>query len=163
MWNFDACFSERYNKFGIERWGGESNRLIFSYSVSMVMRFSSLLTLFITFISYASTFSDEILISHWSGSSHIIRLVANVTFGDALGLLSIIEWMRELDLKEVIFSFDSKGVLDTFNSFISALPHQVKTHIAHNLARWSYIIQMCDCYIDVCYLNNYLYNTLGQP
>jgi len=42
--------------------------------------------------------------------------ITHVSIGEAMCLLSAIEWMQALNFKHVIFSLDSKIIVDSFNS-----------------------------------------------
>jgi hypothetical protein len=41
----------------------------------------------------------------------------DVRIGEAVGLLSAIEWMQELEFKQVVFSLDAKSIVDSFNMY----------------------------------------------
>jgi len=44
--------------------------------------------------------------------------IMSVDMGEALGLLAAMEWVRELEFKKVIFCLNSKGVVDSLNSYV---------------------------------------------
>jgi hypothetical protein len=39
----------------------------------------------------------------------------DVRIGEGVGLLSAIEWVQELEFKQVVFSLDAKSIVDSFN------------------------------------------------